>query len=114
MYDKFSALTQSQPVMEVHNITFPDHVILNYDFTMTTDYVQQMNSLVETINWASNDYWGDPERLKFRASVDTFSNSIEVPSDDDRVVTTTFSLTVNAYLLPDVFNNTKTTQRNLN
>lgn len=113
MYDKFSALTQSQPVMEVHNITFPDHVILNYDFTMTTDYVQQMNSLVETINWASNDYWGDPERLKFRASVDTFSNSIEVPSDDDRVVTTTFSLTVNAYLLPDVFNNTKTTQRNL-
>lgn len=113
MYDKFSALTQSQPVMEVHNITFPDHVVLNYDFTMTTDYVQQMNTLVETINWASNDYWGDPERLKFRASVDSFSNSIEVPSDDDRVVTTTFSLTVNAYLLPDVFNNKKTTQRNL-
>ena len=57
--------------------------------------------------------WGDPDRLKFRATVDSFSNSIEVPTDDDRVVTTTFSLTVNAYLLPEVFNNTKTTQRSL-
>jgi len=37
MYDKFSALTQSKPVMEVHNVTFPDHVVLNYDFTMTTE-----------------------------------------------------------------------------
>ncbi len=113
MYDRFSAITKSTPIAEVHNITFPDHVILNYDFTMTTEYVQQMNTLVETINWASNDYWGDPDRLKFRATVDSFSNSIEVPTDDDRVVTTTFSLTVNAYLLPEVFNNTKTTQRSL-
>ena len=113
MYDKFSSLTNSNRQYEVHNITFPDHVILNYDFTMTTEYVQQMNALVERINWVSNDYWGDPSRFKFRASVDSFSNSVEVPTDDDRVVNTTFSLTVNAYLLPEVFDNTKTTKRNL-
>jgi len=113
MYDKFSALTQSKPVMEVHNVTFPDHVLLNYDFTMTTEYVQQMNTLVEAINWASNDYWGDPDRLKFRVGVDTFSNSVEVPSDDDRVVNTTFTLTVNAYLIPEMFDNAKTTKRKL-
>ena len=65
---------------------------------MTTEYVQQMNTLVEIVNWASNDYWGDPGRLKFRASVDSFTNNVETPSDDDRVVTTTFSLTINAYL----------------
>ena len=52
---------------------------------MTTEYVQQMNQLIETINFADNDYWGDPERFKFRANIDSFSNSVEVPSDDDRV-----------------------------
>ena len=113
MYDKFSAMTGAKPSQEIHNIAFPDHVILNYDFTMTTEYVQQMNTLVELVNWASNDYWGDSGRLKFRASVDSFNNNVETPSDDDRTVTTTFSLTVNAYLLPEVFNNTKTKQRGL-
>jgi len=113
MYDKFSALTGAKPIQEIHNIAFPDHVILNYDFTMTTEYVQQMNTLVEIVNWASNDYWGDPGRLKFRASIDSFTNNVETPTDDDRVVTTTFSLTVNAYLLPEVFNNTKTKQKSL-
>ena len=80
---------------------------------MSTEYVQQMNSLVEIINLARRDYWGDPARFKFRASVDSFSNSVEVPTDDDRIVSTTFSLTVNAYLLPEVFDNTKTSKRNL-
>jgi hypothetical protein len=113
MYDKFGALNGAEPVGEIHNVTFPDHVVLTYDFTMSTEFVEQMNLLVEKINFASDDYWGDPTRLKFRASVQGFSNTIEVPSDDDRVVTTTFNLTVNAYLLPEVFNNETTTQRGL-
>lgn len=112
MYDRFGSLN-SQRQYEVHNITFPDHVVLTYDFTMTTEYVQQMNTLVERINWVNDDYWGDPKRFKFRASIDSFANSVEVPTDDDRIVSTTFSLSVNAYLIPDVFNNTKTAQRSL-
>lgn len=112
-YDRFSVLNQANEMYEVHNITFPDHVILNYDFTMSTEYVEQMNTLVETINFASDDYWGDPKRLKFRASVDSFSNTVEVPSDEDRNVTTTFSITVNAYLLPEVFDSKTTVQRGI-
>ena len=91
MYDRFGKLTGASPTYEMHNITFPDHVILNYDFTMSTEYVEQMNTLVERINFASDDYWGDPARLKFRASTSGFSNTVEVPSDDDRVVSTTFT-----------------------
>jgi hypothetical protein len=113
MYDRFGQLNGGAPAYEMHNITFPDHVILNYEFTMSTEYVEQMNTLVERINFASDDYWGDPERLKFRASVGGFSNTVEVPSDDDRVVSTTFTLTVNAYLLPEIFNDETTTQRSL-
>ena len=112
-YDRISLLNNAEPLHEIHNITFPDHVTLTYDFTMNTEYVQQMNQLIETINFADNDYWGDPARFKFRANIDSFSNSVEVPSDDDRSVTSTFSVTVNAYLLPLVFNNKTNIQRGL-
>lgn len=112
-YDRFSLLNNANPLHEVHNVTFPDHVILTYDFNMSTEYVQQMNNLVEIINFAEGDYWGDPTKLKFRTSIDSFSNNVEVPSDDDRSVSSTFTLTVNAYLLPPVFDNTTTVQRNL-
>lgn len=113
MYDRFSMINNIKPLYEVHNVTFPDHVVLTYDFSMSTEYVQQMNMLVERINFAEGDYWGDPKKLKFRAAVDSFSNTVEVPTDDDRVVATTFSLTVNAYLLPAVFDNKSTSQRKL-
>lgn len=111
MYDKFSILNDMQPVYEVHNITFPDHVILTYDFTINTDYVEQMNQLVEKINFASDDYWGDPKKLKFRTSIDSFSNTVESSSDDDRNVSTTFSMNVNAYLIPEVFDDRMTATR---
>ena len=112
-YDKFSVLNSAHPLHEVHNVTFPDHVILTYDFNMSTEYVQQMNQLVEIFNFAEDDYWGDPARFKFRAKVDSFSNTVETASDDDRIVSTNFSLTVNAYLLPMVFNNKTNVQRGL-
>lgn len=111
MYDKFSILNDMQPVYEVHNITFPDHVILTYEFTINTDYVEQMNQLVEKINFASDDYWGDPKKLKFRTSVDSFSNTVESSADDDRNVSTSFSMNVNAYLLPEVFDDRMTATR---
>jgi hypothetical protein len=113
MYDRFGTVLGIQPSYEVHNITFPDHVILSYDFTIMTEFVEQMNGIVERINFASDDYWGDPKRFKFRASVQSFANTVEVPTDDDRVVSTTFSLTVNAHLLPEIFDNQTTSQRSL-
>ena len=80
---------------------------------MSTEYVQQMNQLVEVIQFAEGDYWGDPKRFKFRATIDTFSTNVETPTDDDRVVSTTFSVNVSAYLLPEVFDNKTTAQRSL-
>lgn len=112
-YDKLSVLNNAHPMHEVHNVTFPDHVVLTYEFTMNTEYVQQMNQLIETINFAENDYWGDPAQFKFRASVDSFSNTVETPSDDDRSVSSTFTLTVNAYLLPLIFNNQTNVKRGI-
>jgi undecaprenyl pyrophosphate synthase len=33
-----------------------------------------MNKLIEAIGYASDAYWGDPERFKFMAMIDSFSN----------------------------------------
>lgn len=113
MYDRFSLLNDVNKVYQVHNVTFPDRVILNYDFTMSTEYVEQMNTLVEKITFASDDYWGDPTGFKFRTKIDSFSNIVESSEGEDRNVTTTFSATVNAFLLPEIFDNKHTTKLSL-
>lgn len=113
MYDRFSLLNDVNKVYQVHNITFPDRVDLTYDFTMSTEYVEQMNTLVEKITFASDDYWGDPSGFKFKTKIDSFSNSVESAEGEDRNVTTTFSATVNAFLLPEIFDNKTTSKLSL-
>lgn len=113
MYDRFSLLHDVNKVYQVHNITFPDRVDLTYDFTMSTEYVEQMNTLVEKITFASDDYWGDPSGFKFKTKIDSFSNSVESAEGEDRNVTTTFSATVNAFLLPEIFDNKTTSKLSL-
>jgi hypothetical protein len=110
-YDRFSLLTNTTaaPVHQIHAVTMPDHVKIEYEFVIWTEYVEQMNSIVEKINFAADDYWGDPQRFKFRVSVNDYSHSIEVSGDKDRAVKTTFSLSVFGYLLPESFENRKET-----
>ena len=109
-YDKFSILTkQSAPVGQLLNVTLPDHVTLTYEFMLWTEYVEQMNVLIEKINFAAEEYWGDPKRFKFRVYINDYSNTTEVNSGKDRMVRTTFNMTVQSYLLPDSFENKKST-----
>mgnify|MGYP003646128033 FL=1 len=63
-----------------------------------------MNKLIEMINFTSDSYWGDPERFKFNAKIDSYSNTTEVPQGDNRVVKTDFGLTLQGYLVPDSIN----------
>jgi hypothetical protein len=103
-YDNFSVLQNRIPQKEFHTVVVPDFVILNYTCTIWTDYVAQMNKLIESINYASDTYWGDKERFKFNATIDTYSNTTEVQQGDNRVVKTNFSLKLQGYLVPDSIN----------
>jgi hypothetical protein len=60
-----------------------------------------MNKIVESINYASDSYWGDPERFKFQSFIDSFDTTTEIQTGTDRIVKTTFSLKLNGYILPD-------------
>tara|TARA_R100000541_G_scaffold12903_1_gene21556 strand:- start:264 stop:1214 length:951 start_codon:yes stop_codon:yes gene_type:complete len=100
-YDNFNILNNRIPKKEFYAVVVPDYVTLTYDFIISTYYVEQMNKIVEAMNYASDSYWGNPERFKFRARIDSYATSIEIESAGNRVVKTAFSLKLHGYLVPD-------------
>jgi hypothetical protein len=106
-YDRFSTMNGFQPTKEIYSVALPDHVIINYDIIVWTDLVEQGNSVIEKINFATEDYWGDPERFKFRTSISDYNFQVEINSEQDRMVKSTFSMMAYAYLLPDHYENYK-------
>jgi hypothetical protein len=104
VYDRFSTLNNRIPVREFYGVIIPDYVNLVYSCTIFTEYVEQMNKIVESINFASDSYWGDPERFKFRASIDTYSTTTELTQGTDRTVKTTFQIKMAGYIVSDAIN----------
>jgi hypothetical protein len=100
-YDNFNILNNRIPKKEAYAVVVPDYVILNYDFYISTYYVEQMNKIVEAMNYASDSYWGNPERFKFRARIDNYATSVEIQDAGNRIVSTQFSLKLHGYLVPD-------------
>jgi hypothetical protein len=103
-YDKFSILTNRQPSKEYLLSVIPDYVTLTYSCVIFTDYVAQVNPIIEAINFASDSYWGDFSRFKFRARIDSFNTTNEVNTEDGRVVRSTFNIILQGYVIPDVIN----------
>lgn len=103
-YDRFSALSNRIPVKEYYGVIMPDYVNLTYTCIVFTEYVEQMNSIVESINYASDSYWGDPERFKFRAAIDSYTTTTEHVQGETRSVKTTFQIKLAGYVVPDTIN----------
>jgi hypothetical protein len=104
IYDRFSILTNRIPVREFYGVIIPDYINLVYSCTIFTEYVEQMNKIVESINFASDAYWGDPERFKFRASIDNYTTTTELVQGGDRTVKTTFQIKMAGYVVSDAIN----------
>lgn len=104
VYDRFSTLNNRTPVREFYGVVMPDYVNLIYTCTIFTEYVEQMNKIVESVNFASDSYWGDPERFKFRASIDSYTTTTEQVQGEDRVVKTTFQIKMAGYIVSDAIN----------
>jgi hypothetical protein len=104
VYDKFSLLNNREPVKEYQAVVIPDYINLVYSCIIFTDYVEQMNKIVESINYASDAYWGDPEKFKFRAMIDNYTMAVELNQGQDRAVKTTFSINLYGYVIPDGIN----------
>jgi hypothetical protein len=103
-YDRFSVLSNRVPSKEYILSVIPDYVTLTYSCVIFTDYVEQINPIIEAINFSSDSYWGDFSRFKFRARIDSFTTTTEVNAEDGRAVKSTFNIVLNGYIIPDVIN----------
>jgi len=104
IYDRFSVVTNRMPSKEVYMSVVPDYVTLTYSCIIFTDFVEQINPIIEAINFAGDSYWGDFSRFKFRAKIDSFSTTTEVNTTDGRAVRSTFNIVLNGYIIPDTIN----------
>ena len=107
IYDQFSILTNRKPSEEIYGVVIPDYVTINYQCVIYTDYVEQCDKLIEALNFASDSYWGDKERYRFRAMIDSFTPTIEMSQGSDRAVKATFNIKLNGYIISDSYNRDK-------
>ena len=107
IYDRFSILTNRQPSKEIYGVVIPDYVTVTYQCVLYTDYVEQCDKLIEALNFASDSYWGDKERYRFRARIDSYTPTIEMSQGSDRAVKATFNIVLHGYIITDTYNRDK-------
>jgi hypothetical protein len=103
-YDNFGVLNNRQPVKEFKMVAHPDYVNITYELNIYTNFVEQLNKVIESIQYAENSYWGDKNRYYFRVNANSFSTVNSYTVDEERTVTSKVTLTLHGYLIPDTIN----------
>jgi hypothetical protein len=101
-YSNFNLLNNRKPVKQFQTIAVPDFVTIQYSCIIQTYYMEQLNKVIESVEYASDSYWGNPERFKFKANIDSFTTATELTSGKDRLVKGTFNVNLRGYIIPDV------------
>lgn len=101
-YGNFNILNNRVPTKQFVANVVPDYVTLTYSCIIQTYYMEQLNKIIEAVEYASDSYWGNPERYKFRAFIDSFNTATELTAGQDRLVKGTFNIKLRGYILPEV------------
>ena len=112
-YERFSLQNGVKPVYELYNVAMPSYVTVTYEVMIWTSFTEHMNKIVEAFQYATDRYWGKEDGYKFRARIESFDTAQEVAEGSERVIRTTFTVSVNAYLLSENFNNQPTVKKEL-
>ena len=104
-YSNFGVLNNRKPEEQFYAVTIPDYVTLTYSCIVYTYYVEQLNGIVEAINYASDSYWGNPQRFQFKAAIDSFTTVTELPADSMRIVKSTFDIKLYGHIIPNTLQN---------
>ena len=100
-YNQFDILNNRKPEQQYYAVVAPDYVTLTYSCAIFAYYIEQQNKIVEAIQYASDAYWGNPQRFQFRAMIDSFAFQTELAADNERIVRSTFALKINGYIVPN-------------
>jgi len=101
-YGNFSVLNNRVPNKRFQAVVIPDFVTLQYSCIIQTYYMEQLNKIVESMEYASDSYWGNPERYKFRAFIDSFNTVTELTDGQERLVRGTFDIRMRGYIIPSI------------
>ena len=101
-YDNFKVLNNRIPQKDYYAVVMPDYLTVTYTCIVFTYYVEQLNKIVEAMEYASDAYWGNPQRYQFKASIDSFGFQTELVENDERIVRSTFDVKINGYIIPDI------------
>lgn len=111
-YDRFSILgPTAKPKYNIYNITMPDYVEINYECMAWTNFTEQLNLVVESLSFASDEYWGDKHKFKFNTTIADYNIVNEVGEGTERINRVEFTLNVKAYLLPEKFDGQDTVKK---
>ena len=110
-YDKFNILNNRLPSEQYYITAVPDYLTLTYNCIIFTDFIEQNNNIVEAVQFASDSYWGDLNRWKFKAMIDSFTTTALLESGTDRAAKSSFTIKVNGYIIPDTINKDLATAR---
>jgi hypothetical protein len=110
-YDQFDIINNRTPSEQYYITTVPDYITVTYNCIIFTDYVEQNNKIVEAVEFASDSYWGDPARWKFRAMIDSIATTTMLNESEDRAAKSSFNIKVNGYILPNTVNKDMATAR---
>ena len=101
-YSKFNILNNVSPEKTYYATVVPDYLNITYDCVIFTYYNDQLNKIMEALEFASDSYWGDPERFKFKATISTLTPTTELSDSTERIVKCALTITLYGYIIPDI------------
>ncbi len=101
-YSNFDVLNNVVPEQTAYAVVVPDYVTVTYTCAVNTYYMDQLNKIIEAIEYASDSYWGDPKRFQFRAMIDSFTLKTELADKAERTVSSTFNIKLHGHIIPDI------------
>tara|TARA_R110000744_G_scaffold67329_3_gene137352 strand:- start:1995 stop:2864 length:870 start_codon:yes stop_codon:yes gene_type:complete len=110
-YDRFSTLQNRQPKLERYSMVVPKFVNITYQLQIFCDYVEQINDINEMFLDHEGRAWGI--EYKFMSSQDGMDFNTSVPSDGERINTSTIGLNVKAGLISKDIDMQPSTGRNI-
>jgi hypothetical protein len=104
VYDNFDVLNNQKPQKEYILGIIPDYITLTYKLSIFTDYIEQMNPIIEALEFASDSYWGDPQKYQFRAIMNSFPTPVLLENNTDRASKSEITLILQGYIIPNTIN----------
>jgi hypothetical protein len=108
-YTPFDVLTNTKPIKEYYAMDIPRFIHITYDIICWTEFLEQMNDLVEQIMFFNGTAFGDTQKFPTMISAPSFELSNDI--GNDRFVKAKFQFTTKAYLINEDARNRPTIQK---